>query len=71
MLVLKKPVRMAYKELNFSPLRNKGVPRLTFRRTATISSMRFKSGSLNPMGMHNSRRLQLEQATLMAVGFIG
>jgi hypothetical protein len=33
---------------------------------ATKSSKRFISDSFNPTGMHNSRKLQLEQATLMA-----
>jgi hypothetical protein len=54
--------------LNLSPLLNKCVPRLTLRRTATKSSRRSWSCSLKPMGMHSSRKLQLEQATLMAWG---
>jgi hypothetical protein len=33
--------------------------------------MRSRSWSLNPTGMHSSRKLQLEQATLMADGFMG
>jgi hypothetical protein len=61
---------MAYKLVNFSPLRNKVAPRFIFRRLATTSSMRSNSVGLRPKGMHNSRKLQLEQATLMLCEFI-
>jgi hypothetical protein len=44
---------------------------LILRRVATKSSKRFMSASFRPMGMHNSRKLQLEQATLMAWMGIG
>ena len=63
--VLKKPVRMANSELKASPLRNSAPPRLILRRVATTSSRRCSSSGLRPTGMHSSRRLQLEQATLM------
>ncbi len=63
--VLKNPVRIANSDWNTSPLRNRVVPRLTLRRTATTSSMRASSWGLRPTGMHSSRRLQFEHATFM------
>ena len=63
--VLKNPERTAYREVNLSPVLNSAVPRLMRRRVEiTLSSLSISSG-LSPMGRHNSRRLQLEQATLM------
>src|SRR5690606_13184484 len=42
----------------------------TLRRVATTSSRRVICASLKPSGMHSSRKLQLEQATLNACGVI-
>jgi hypothetical protein len=60
---------MAYRLLNFSPLRNSVAPRFILRRLATTLSMRSSSVWLKPIGMHSSRKLQLEQATLMVFEF--
>jgi hypothetical protein len=61
---------MANKAVNLSPWLNKLVPRVTFRRVATTSSTRAISLSLKPSGMQSSRKLQLEQATLMLLEFM-
>ena len=55
---------------SFSVAEKRSAARLILRRTATTSSMRCSCSSLSPTGMQSSRRLQLEQATLMVSGFM-
>jgi hypothetical protein len=63
--VLKKPVRMAYSEVNFSPLLKQRAAALDLAAHGHHFVERSSSCAFRPMGMHSSRRLQLEQATLM------
>jgi hypothetical protein len=63
--VLKNPERTAYSEVKRSPVLKSAAPRLILRRVEITSSSLLISAEFKPIGRHNSRRLQLEQATLM------
>ena len=64
-------MRMANSEVKASPLRNKVLPRLIFRRTAThVVNTSQLVAHRKASGMQSSRRLQLEQATLMVCGVV-
>ena len=69
-VVLNVPVRMAKSDWKGAPRPNSTSPLARRLRPATsVSSLIISSRSM-PTGMHSSRRLQFEQATLKASGFM-
>ena len=59
-MVLKNPVRMAYKATKSSPFLNNDMPRLMVFRTSTALSMMHKSASPKSLDKQFTRCMQFE-----------